>query len=58
MSSSLSNTLNIGLTVKILEEPMVVLWNPAGDKYAIMFDKTINIYNVTVSKKKNFLHIQ
>jgi hypothetical protein len=28
---------------------MVVLWNPAGDKYAIMFDKTINIYNVAVS---------
>ncbi|KAI8640831.1 WD40-repeat-containing domain protein [Parasitella parasitica] len=29
------------------EEPMVVLWNSAGDKYAIMFDKTINIYNVS-----------
>jgi len=28
---------------------MLVLWNPAGDQYAIMFDKTINIYNVSVS---------
>ncbi|CAO3611553.1 unnamed protein product [Mucor hiemalis] len=32
------------------EEPMKVLWNPAGDKYAIMFDKTINIYNVADAK--------
>ncbi|CAO0798105.1 unnamed protein product [Mucor circinelloides] len=32
------------------EEPMLVLWNPAGDQYAIMFDKTINIYNVSDAK--------
>lgn len=35
----------------IIEEPMLVLWNPAGDKYAIMFDKTIKIYNVSVSAR-------
>lgn len=29
---------------------MLVLWNLSGDKYAIMFDKTINIYNVSVSR--------
>lgn len=33
----------------IIEEPMMVLWNSTGDKYAILFDKTINIYNVAVS---------
>ncbi|CEP08483.1 hypothetical protein [Parasitella parasitica] len=32
------------------EEPLVVLWDPAGEKYAIMFDKTINIYNVSDAK--------
>ncbi|KAI9366320.1 WD40-repeat-containing domain protein [Pilaira anomala] len=32
------------------EEPMLVLWNSTGDKYAIMFDKTINIYNVADAK--------
>ncbi|CAO3621817.1 unnamed protein product [Mucor fragilis] len=32
------------------EEPMLVLWNPAGDQYAIMFDRTINIYNVSDAK--------
>ncbi|GAA5804248.1 WD40-repeat-containing domain protein [Helicostylum pulchrum] len=32
------------------EEPMMVLWNSAGDKYAILFDKTINIYNVADAK--------
>lgn len=30
------------------EEPMCVLWNKAGDKYAIQFDKSIQIYNVSV----------
>ncbi|KAI7892978.1 WD40-repeat-containing domain protein [Mucor mucedo] len=32
------------------DEPMLVLWNSAGDKYAIMFDKSINIYNVADAK--------
>ncbi|KAI8972514.1 WD40-repeat-containing domain protein [Pilobolus umbonatus] len=32
------------------EEPMLVLWSPEGDQYAIMFDKTINIYNVSDAK--------
>jgi protein MAK11 len=31
------------------EEPMKVLWNSSGDQYAILFDKSIQIYNVSVS---------
>ncbi|CEG73450.1 hypothetical protein RMATCC62417_08829 [Rhizopus microsporus] len=29
------------------DEGMIVLWNTTGDKYAIMFDKKINVYNVS-----------
>lgn len=44
-----THRMHICVCVCIIEEPMKVLWNPAGDKYAIMFDKSINIYNVAVS---------
>lgn len=30
-------------------EGLCVRWNKSGDHYAIMFDRQINIYNVTVS---------
>jgi protein MAK11 len=29
------------------DEGLVVLWNSEGDKYAIMFNKAVNIYNVS-----------
>ncbi|KAI8371985.1 WD40-repeat-containing domain protein [Choanephora cucurbitarum] len=32
------------------EEPMSVLWNTAGDQYAILFDKSIQIYKVADAK--------
>ncbi|KAI8970195.1 WD40-repeat-containing domain protein [Mycotypha africana] len=29
------------------EEPMIVLWNTEGNQYAVMFDRKIQIYNVS-----------
>ncbi|KAI9488536.1 WD40-repeat-containing domain protein [Zychaea mexicana] len=47
---------------KLYQEGLCVLWNKTGDKYAIMFDRQIKIYNVadaevtsTISHRSRFL---
>lgn len=37
------------MAYRLFIEGLCVRWNKGGDHYAIMFDRQINIYNVTVS---------